>query len=210
MGTNPIYDAIIKNIEKNAQAAFAQMSSPIRAPQSMCDKYLAVVEKRIREIFKDAVDSFYNDRNFTPHGEYQRNYSLYNILVIERSGDGRGLKYGFDPSRVTPFWTGYVSRSDGTDGLYAQAFKYGWHGGAGSVSIEKVNEGFEPHPQPASGLENQTPYWRSGPYYSHWYHSPAPVADPSPLQYFNEHMQEFMQNEAAVIWAKIVSGQKII
>lgn len=105
-------------------------------------EYFEIVEQKIRDIVKSAVDDFYS--SYTPEW-HTRDNRLYNILRID-SGTQDGLRYlayDFDPS-VLPYRDG---SGGGEFDLYNTVFRRGFHGGAASGPR---------HPQPG------IPYWRSG------------------------------------------------
>lgn len=135
-------------------------------------------EQRYRELFKETIDEFYND--YTPiDGGYDRTYSLYNILIVNKDKDGRMSTLGFDESAMTTFRSKYINGSDDPkDGLYYQVFVQGWHGGADK---DNVNNN---HPDPGK------PYWRTPiPKFDAW-GGPAKIADESPYDAFHRKVDD--------------------
>lgn len=151
--------------------------------------FFVVVDERVHEIFNSVIQDFYS--SYTPE-HYDRNESLYEILQTEVADDS--LSISFEPSKMTPFRSGY----DGEDGLYDQVFRHGWHGGAAS------GEG-----HPSSG----TPYWRTPvPYYNRWGHEAA-IASTSPLDDMRRRVADYEKNEMQAdfdrIWSVYAKNIKI-
>lgn len=135
--------------------------------------FVDVASKKIDKIFKDAVTRFYS--SYMPIHPDSRSLEMYDILKITPVSNG--MTVGFDPSEMS-FNTGYSEE----DGLYDQAFRKGWHGGAAS--------GYA-HPSPG------TPYYRA-PYdydftrsYKRWYKAAA-TTEP-PLDDFKNKLREYWE-----------------
>lgn len=145
------------------------------------DDFIHIVEERIKEMFNDVIQEFYND--YSPE-TYDRNESLYDLLQTDTTDSS--LMVWFDPSKMTPFRSGY----DGEDGLYDQVFRHGWHGGAASG---------EGHPSPG------TPYWRTPvPYYNRWGREAA-IASVSPLDNMMQRVRDYeergIRNDFIQTWS---------
>lgn len=113
-------------------------------------------ERVITKIFNDAVNQFYADYN--PQ-YYHRTKGLFDVLDIKF--DSRGVvligEYGdllYNPDRL------HTDRNGGS--LFDKVFKEGWHGGAETISSDKVAI-WGTHP------DDGIPYYRTPvPYYTHW------------------------------------------
>lgn len=151
-------------------------------------EYFKIVEQKIRDIVKSAVDDFYS--SYTPE-RYPRKNRLYNILRID-SGTQDGLRYlayDFDPS-VLPYRDG---SGGGKYDLYTTVFRRGFHGGAASGPG---------HPEPGF------PYWRAGwtdregvIHYTNWFDQAAQST--APLDTFREEFRTWQQTEGAAILNKL-------
>lgn len=140
--------------DKYMEAGNAAAESAKKLAEKKGSEY---AEERYRALFKETIEDFYND--YDPiDGGYERDYSMYNILVVNKDKDGRMRTLGFDESAMTAFRSGYRNLTDQPDdGLYFQVFLSGWHGGAASDGKKHK------HPDPG------TPYWRKPiPSYKHW------------------------------------------
>lgn len=154
-------------------------------------RFMAEWERRVREIFKETVDAFYDDYN--PY-LYSRRGRLYRLLFIEDVGS-TSKTMGFHPEEI-PFRDGYA----GEDGLYDQTFRKGWHGGAASGLG---------HPDPG------TPYWRVPATvrgskgqefdYEHWprWGNPAYISEEAPLDMWNRKMDDFEAGEMVTMYNDI-------
>ncbi len=178
------YANVVKQLTKRAQAAIDRIM-----PDVYID-WLKFIEESIKDIFREAVDAFYDD--YDP-GEYKRKKSMYNLLKIKRNDKAHTLHMEFEPSDMTHFRNGY----SGDDGLYDQVFEKGWHGGADKGDITRINDGGEvmeistPHPSPG------TPYWRSGPGFLHW-GAPAAVAEISPHENYTQKLNEYQVSQDGI------------
>ena len=177
------YTRYLENLKSKVKIAVQQ------ALHATWADFFVVVDKRVHDIFNAVIQDFYSD--YSP-GYYDRHESLYEILQTEVSEDS--LSIWFDPSKMTPFRSGY----DGEDGLYDQVFRHGWHGGAASG---------EKHP--ATG----TPYWRTPiPYYSHWGRRAA-VSSVPPLEDMQRRVEDYekyeMQADFDRAWAAHAKNIKI-
>ena len=141
-------------------------------------------KQKIEEIFKDAVDNFYNSWEPMDDG-YDRHLSLYKALDLKNAPQKDGIidheetvPYDslFNPKNVTPF-----ERGGGAEGLFEHVFKQGWHGGARGTDKRGVSMGM-PH--------YRTPYG----VYRYW-GKEAVRADESPYDYFNRTLEQAYHNE---------------
>lgn len=161
--------------DKYMEAGNAAAESAKKLAEKKGSEY---AEERYRALFKETIEDFYND--YDPiDGGYEREYSMYNILVVNKDKDGRMRTLGFDESAMTTFRSKYINGTDDPkDGLYYQVFLQGWHGGADN---DKVNKN---HPDPGK------PYWRTPiPKFYAW-GGPAKIADEAPYDVFHRKVDE--------------------
>ena len=195
---------------KNIKNFYHQLEVEERAHIEKCvDKAVKIAvremmkktEKSFREMFRDAIDRFYQD--YTPGGvyPYQRTNSLYNILDTEYLGEDAGYEYGaiaisFDDDKVTKF-------RNGNGSVYDLAFKEGWHGGAksGDTTVLPTGTLHTPHPDPG------TPYYRRmvksrkhGRWFSVGWTRPAERTSPSPFDQFDDEIERFANEEMQGIY----------
>lgn len=169
------YSQYMKRLTAKAKAEV------MKATEKTYAEYFMYVEKRVREIFNDAIQQFYAD--YSP-ALYDRSYSLYRLIQTKIESNGRGLSIWFEPSEMTSMRSGY----NGEDGLYDQVFRKGWHGGADKISPDKA-ERSGAHPQPG------TPYWRTPhPLYTAWGRK-AEEAETSPLDNMRNMLEKYEKSE---------------
>lgn len=196
---NGLFDALAsfqENTEKRIERAVHRVMPVVKR------EFAELFKLRVKQIFDESIYDFYSE--YSPR-YYHRNESLYNLLEME--SDENMISAWFEPSKMTPFRSGY----NGEDGLYDQVFRKGWHGGAGSgdyttmrrthtkamtavgnggtsrrnVAFTKQAVYYEPHPNPG------TPYWRTPvDVYARW-GSPATISSEPPLAKFNRKLLEY-------------------
>lgn len=179
-------------IEKLKQKAAKQVRA---AQDATWAEFFDRAEVDIRDMFNDVVKEFYLD--YEPL-YYDRRESLYDLLYFrsKKTGTGRYLEFGFDPSNMTHFRSGY----GGEDGLYDQVFRKGWHGGADKGGEDSG----KPHPDPG------TPYWRKpqkGERYT-WWGRAARIADVSPLDNMKRRMEDYNDYYVQGIYTEIWNRNK--
>ena len=144
--------------------------------------FLQTAKTKFERCFLDSVTHFY--ASYTPIHPDSRHMEMYDLFEAHLDvSDGAGkLAIDFDPSKMS-----FENGSATEDGLYDQAFRKGWHGGAASGEF---------HPSPG------TPYLRA-PYdhdftrrYHRWYR-PASVAPIAPLDEFYKLAQEYWEGAEA-------------
>ena len=169
------------------------------------EEYFISQEKKLREIFNEAVTNFYMD--YTPKsGNSKRNGrpdakvgGLYEILDTEATASGFSAE--FLPSKMTG-WNEGKTRSGingfyhSEQGLYDQVFVKGWHGGADKIRKSRISKsfrdygrGYGPHPNPG------TPYWgtKAGGCWS--WGERAEIASTSPLKEIQDKWNDYLDNE---------------
>lgn len=142
-----------------------------RAVKKATHDLFGYMEIEIGMIFRDIVDEYYAD--YSPLF-YNRNESLYNILITGRSEnpDNPTMFIELDPGMMTGYRSGY----QGGDGLYDTVFRKGWHGGA-----DKDKNGMHP--------DEGTPYYRT----------PYPYHEGDTTGYWNWGYEADRMKEAPIV-----------
>lgn len=106
--------------------------------------------QKVKELFNQAVDAFYND--YAPH-DYSRIYGLYSLLDIKY--DSSGVVYMDSDTMYEDLYNPEGLSGHRADGetLYQTVFVKGYHGGAASISGDKASI-WGHHPSPG------IPYYR--------------------------------------------------
>ena len=106
--------------------------------------------QKVKELFNQAVDAFYND--YAPH-DYSRTYGLYDLLDIKYNSSGTVYMDSdnmyedlYNPEGLSGH------RAEGRT-LYQTVFAEGYHGGAAGISSDKASV-WGHHPSPG------IPYYR--------------------------------------------------
>lgn len=144
-------------------------------------EYGAIEQARIRELFHQAVKTWYEA--YSP-SEYQRRYDLYNVLDLKTD------EYGMAITEAAGYTDLFDEDRMGSDrhgnSLFDKVFMEGWHGGAESISDGKADI-WGAHPSPG------TPYYRKGGFipltkgrrvwhkYGKWGHKAVQTASPAKL-----------------------------
>ena len=108
-------------------------------------EYGQIEQTALRKANLDAVKSFYDDYTPNPYFNYQRNFSLYNLLDYKTDKYGRvdiDVNYidWFDKSKIT-------RDRHGGDSLFETVFIEGWHGGARGIRAG-LESNWGAHPAP--------------------------------------------------------------
>lgn len=179
-------DSWKKEIEAKIRKAYQE------AEDKAWEEYFYELEKIAKEIFTKSIDNYYASYSPTT---YNRNYSLYNLIHIERGNDY--IEIWFEPDDMTTYRNGY----SGEDGLYNSVFRMGWHGGADKGNYTHLSNGRvlrTPHPNPG------TPYWREPePYYTSW--GKSSVITESPLDEIKRSVEDFNKNENQKLFDSILN-----
>lgn len=151
---------LIKEIEAKAylikERAEEYAEKETKAAMKQADvEFGAYQQARIRDIFNDAVDSFY--QSYSP-SFYGRRNSLYDMLQLHTDDSGMvisGLVEANDAADYRGLFdeTMPMSRSGGS--LFDTVFVEGWHGGAKSINAAAAAT-WGAHPSPG------VPYYRRG------------------------------------------------
>lgn len=146
-----VYDDIDKLIEdiRKKRMIFAEKALKLmgaeteKAVQVAEREFGAYQQKRIKEIFEDAVTRFYDDYEpsmYDRKGNKQtKSHGLYDVLDMQTQGNGM-VVYGddylglFDRSKMH---TGRDRDTGPAADLFDKVFIEGWHGGAKGISGEK-------------------------------------------------------------------------
>ena len=118
------YKSYMETLQNKAKEAVS------KAQEKTFEEYFEVAEKKIKNIYRTAIDYFYESYIPNFYDEEYRRGSLYYLLQTKREKDG--LLMSFDPSKLS-YRNGYSesSSSPGVNGgLYDLVFRQGWHGGA--------------------------------------------------------------------------------
>jgi len=188
MGTNStdyekFYQKYIEGVKQKARAAGKAATKEAYA------EYFLYAEKRVKEIYRDAIQRFYD--SYTPE-IYSRNYSMFNMLKTDYDPNEPSLTTGLDDSAMT------TTRSGGS--LYEQVYEQGWHGGADRIAPEKEVR-WGTHPTPG------TPYWRTpSPGYFHWGRK-AERAPISPADDYDEAFEKLNEDEFAHKFEEILKNR---
>ncbi len=149
-------------------------------------EYFAYAEKRVKEIFHESIQRFYD--SYDPE-IYTRSHSMFDMLKTVYDPDEPSLTTGLDDSVMT------TTRKGGP--LYEQVFEQGWHGGASKIAPEKAKtKGY--HPSPG------TPYWRTPhPGYFRWGRM-AEKAKISPKDDYDQAFDKLNEDELAAKFREIL------
>lgn len=194
---NTFYQSYMKKLQEKAKEAVHE------AQKKAFSEYFTVAEKKIKTIYSETIDDFYNSY---PNPFYHRRGSLYNLIQTKIADDY--LSIWFEPSLIS-YRNGYA----GENGLYDQIFRQGWHGGA-----DVKNRGGMLVPWSYPTLEyngNTSPWepeiWNSKSILSGW--KPAKRAPIAPLQDFKNRLDQYQKTEYQKdydkIWDKYKSTIKI-
>lgn len=164
---------------------------------SASQEYTGLLKTKVEGVFATAVKRFYD--SYTPKHNKRTN-AMYDLLYVD-IGDQQ-VTLGFDPTKMNGWRVGkypvggfYTSEH----GLYEQAFVKGWHGGAGSISEDKVSDStYGPHPDPG------TPYWGRYTGGGWTWGSPAPVAKRSPLEEINRELDKYPTKEDKEVLRQLI------
>lgn len=132
MAGDNVFNSILDEIHARAQKIQQRITdeAQIMIPgikEEIFAEFGEYQQKKVEELFRSAVDSFY--AAYSPEF-YGRSYSLYDALdyqpdeygIIDDQIDNDSL---FSAEGVTPF-----ERGGGSQGLFELVFMEGWHGGA--------------------------------------------------------------------------------
>lgn len=159
-----LVDQIEEEITKRVQVAAKAAAS----------RFFPLYKKEVEEIFKKAVDEFYN--SYTPD-IYDRRYSLYDVLEIQFKPPLTLVGY-FKPEVMTS--TGGGRGYSGEDGIFKKVFEEGFHGGA--------------HP----GIGYRTPVY----IWNTWSDRKV-VKSASPYKKFMSYYNEAMEGSLQELWRKV-------
>lgn len=170
---NAIHKQFVRDSERTKRLV---MQAADHANKQMNNEFKTYRDKRIQEIFKEAIDHFYDD--YTPMYYTDRTGSLYDVMDLKYR-DGHVVRMDYNVGRMSGYRSGY----NGEDGLFTDVFMHGWHGGADHISADKAAL-FGQHPNEG------VPYWRTPPPKFPRWGRPAAVAEISPYEEIEEKLTD--------------------
>lgn len=173
------YESYIKKLQEKANKAVKE------AQEKSYSEYFDVAEKKIRAMYKDVINDFYNSYPDSFYEKHKgRRGSLYNLLQTKKTTDY--LSIWFDPSLIS-YRNGYA----GEKGLYTTVFREGWHGGANKYGGMKYPVG--------RFKKDETVRYYDGEYHPYddirYLWTPAKKASISPLQDIKNRIDKYQETE---------------
>ena len=191
------YESYMKDLQEKAQEAVKD------AQKKAFSEYFDVAAKKIRTMYEDVINDFYNDYPDSFYEKHKgRRGSLYNLIQTKKTSEY--LSIWFDPSLIS-YRNGYAEEN----GLYTTTFRQGWHGGANKYGGMKYPVGrFE---------KDEVVRYYDGEYKPYddirYLWIPAKQAPISPLQdiknRIDQYQEEEYQEDYNKIWNKHKSNIKI-
>lgn len=194
---NTFYQSYMKKLQEKAKEAVHE------AQKKAFSEYFTVAEKKVKTIYSETIDDFYNSY---PNPFYHRRGSLYDLIQTKKTDDY--LSIWFEPSLIS-YRNGYA----GEYGLYDQIFRQGWHGGAniGGKMLVPWTAPSVVYNGMYSPWDSPKP-WQQNPGTKHGWEQAerAPIA---PLQDFKNRLNQYQKTEYQKdydkIWDKYKSTIKI-
>lgn len=147
---NNLLDDIMNNLHKAADIVLERLNDETNvAVDKAYKEYGAYQRRKVEQIFRDAVLTFYDA--YDPQYYTSRQYGLYELLDPSIDTDGM-IHIGDDYLTLFNADKMHPDRSGG-DSLFQTVFIEGYHGGAKNISSNK-SEVWGAHPSPG------TPYYR--------------------------------------------------